>query len=50
MASSGKIRNDIARLEAEQKVEYDPAKQDRIEFLACILDDAIMEEREMDEE
>jgi hypothetical protein len=50
MASSGKIRNDIRSLEQLQKEEYSPERQDRIEFLACILDDAVMEEREMDEE
>ena len=47
IASAGKIRNDINRLEAEQKKEYSPERQDRIEFLANVLDDAEYEERQM---
>ena len=47
MASAGKLRNDINRLEAEQKKEYSPERQDRIEFLANCLDDAEYEERQM---
>jgi hypothetical protein len=50
MAASGKIRNDIRDLEVLQKEEYSPERQDRIEFLACCLDDAEQEEREMREE
>ena len=49
MASSGKIRNEIRKLETIQAEEYSPERQDRIEFLACVLDDAVQEEREMDD-
>lgn len=46
MASAGKLRMEINRLEDAQKVEYDPTVQDRIEFLAVCLDDAEFEERQ----
>ena len=47
MASAGKLRNEINSLETEQKKEYSPERQDRIEFLAVCLEDAEYEERQM---
>lgn len=47
MSSIGKIENEIHTLEDEQKKEYSPERQDRIEFLANVLDDAVYEAKQL---